>query len=83
MLKEPIEVVFGYFDEPIGHPRDIATNIKHNGSVNFNEETPIPRTASTSGKNTTGAVVVDTVTSEAVPSITAFEEVSQKSDYQK
>ena len=51
MLKEPIEVVYGQIEEAIGHPRDIATNMKANGSVNFNEETPIPRTANTSAKN--------------------------------
>jgi len=82
MLKEPIEVVYNALEEPIGHPRDIATNIKHNGSVNFNEETAIPRTASTSGKNQTSAMLVDQVAGEAVPAVRAFEEVSQKSDCQ-
>ena len=51
ILKEPVEVVCSAIEEPIGHPRDIAINIKANGSVNFNTETPIPYLSSTSTKN--------------------------------
>ena len=43
MLKEPIEVVYSALEEPIGHPQDIAANLKANGSVNFDLETAIPR----------------------------------------
>ena len=51
MLKEPIEVVYSALEGPIGHPQDIAANIKANGVVNFNLETPIPRPSSASTKN--------------------------------
>jgi hypothetical protein len=51
MLKEPIEVVYSGLSEPIGHPKDIAANLKANGSVNFDLETLIPRLTTTSSKN--------------------------------
>lgn len=59
MLKEPIEVVFSGLTTPIGHPNDIASNIKANGSVNFDLETPIPRSTPASSKNQSSAMIVD------------------------
>ena len=85
MLKEPIEIVQGNMTETIGHPRDIAENMKANGSVNFNVETPIPRTASTPSKNKSSGMIVDSETNGNAAPVTAFEEVvaSQKSDGKK
>ena len=59
MLKEPVEVVYSGLSSPIGHPKDIASNIKENGSVNFDLETPIPRSTATSSKNQSSAMIVD------------------------
>lgn len=82
MLKEPVEVVYSGLDSPIGYPKDIAANLKANGNVNFNLETPIPRATSTSStKKDSSAMVVDQMAGEPVAPVTAFEEaVSQKSD---
>ena len=82
MLKEPIEVVYSALEEPIGQPQDIAANLKANGSVNFDLETPIPQNMSTASKtNAKSAVLADQMANETAPAVTPFlEEVSQKSD---
>lgn len=88
MLKEPIEVVYGTLIESIGQPTDIAANLKANGSVNFEAETPIPRQSAASTKNASSAAMIvdqsNEITDKIVPAVTAFtEEVSQKSDQNK
>lgn len=82
MLKEPVDVVYSGLEGAIGHPKDIAANLKANGNVNFNMETPIPRPAGTSStKKDSSAMIVDQMAGEPVAPVTAFEEaVSQKSD---
>ena len=74
MLKDPIEVVYSSLEETIGKPRDIAANLKANGSVNFNLETPIPRATAPSSKHNSSAMAVDQIASEPVQVVHPFSE---------